>query len=235
MKIEILYPELCNLFGDLGNVKFLEQSLPDAEFVYTSINDIPAFADGSSDMIYMGASTENNQEKIIERLRPYREKLQEAIDSGKVILLTGNAPEVLFEYIEKDDKSRVEGLGILKFHAVQSLFNRYNTLVLGSFDGKDIVGFKTQFTQTYGDNTDCFFTSAKRGTGINKESNLEGIHINNLFATSMVGPLLVLNPYFTEYLMSKLGIENPECAFRKEAVQSYERRVKEFKSCRSVH
>lgn len=235
MQIEILYPEQCNLFGDSGNVRYLRQCLPDAEFICTSLNDTPAFVTGSPDMIYMGACTEKNQEKIIKKLMPYKEQLQTAIDSNKVMLFTGNAPEVFFEYIEKDDGSKIEGLGLVKFHAVQRLFERHNTLVLGKFMDRELLGFKTQFTQTYGDNSGCYFASVERGDGINKNSKLEGIHINNFFATSLVGPLLVMNPYFTEYIMEKLGIENPECAFREDSLNAYNIRVKDFRTCKSLH
>lgn len=235
MQIEILYPEMCNLFGDSGNVRYLKKCLPEAEFISTSFNDIPAFVNGNPDMIYMGACTESNQEKIIRRLMPYRDHLNKAIESGKVLLFTGNAPEVLYEYIEKDDKSRTECLGILKFYAVQRLFNRYNTLVLGKFDDKALLGFKTQFTQVYGDNSKNYFASVDRGSGINEKSMLEGVHINNLFATSLVGPLLVMNPYFTEYIMAKLGVENPQCAFREEAVKAYNDRLEDFRKCRCLH
>lgn len=44
MKIEILYPEFCNLYGDLGNVLYLEETLKNsAEFIYTNILDKPRF------------------------------------------------------------------------------------------------------------------------------------------------------------------------------------------------
>ena len=36
MKIEILFPEFCNLFGDTYNMIYLEKTLPDAEFIRRS-------------------------------------------------------------------------------------------------------------------------------------------------------------------------------------------------------
>lgn len=33
MKIEILFPEYCNLFGDLGNMMYLKACMPEAEFI----------------------------------------------------------------------------------------------------------------------------------------------------------------------------------------------------------
>ena len=41
MKIEVLFPEICNLYGELWNVKFLERSYPDAEIIETSLTDEP--------------------------------------------------------------------------------------------------------------------------------------------------------------------------------------------------
>ena len=43
MNIEILYPELCTLYGDKGNMQYLKLCLPDAEFVETTLNAKPLF------------------------------------------------------------------------------------------------------------------------------------------------------------------------------------------------
>ena len=234
MQIEVLYPEQCNLFGDSGNIRYLKKCLPDAQFINTSLHDIPAFVTGRPDMIYMGACTENDQEKIIRCLTPFKNELRTMIDSGTVMLFTGNAPEVFYKYIEKDDRSRIECLGLFDFYTEQRLFERYNSLVLAEFDGRDIVGFKTQFTQVYGDNSSIYFSKVKRGSGINKDSILEGIHVGNFFATSLVGPLLVMNPYFTEHIMGLLGVENPRCAFREQSIKAYNDRIEDFKTCKCV-
>ena len=37
MKIEVLFSEVCNLNGDLQNVEYLRQTLPEAEFVFTAL------------------------------------------------------------------------------------------------------------------------------------------------------------------------------------------------------
>ena len=39
MKIEILFPEFCNLFGDISNMKYLRKCLPNEEYIETSIED----------------------------------------------------------------------------------------------------------------------------------------------------------------------------------------------------
>ena len=91
MKIEMLYPEVCNLFGDISNIKYLKKCLPDAEIIKTEINSEPAFVTQDVDMIYMGPMPENIQEVAIRKLRPYKERIEELIKKNVVFLVTGNA------------------------------------------------------------------------------------------------------------------------------------------------
>mgnify|MGYP003184844404 FL=1 len=48
IKIEVLYGEFANLFGELQNVNYLKSCIPDAEVIYTGLHDKPAFADGGA-------------------------------------------------------------------------------------------------------------------------------------------------------------------------------------------
>ena len=68
MKIEVLFPEFCNLFGDAYNMVYLEKTLPEAEFIRTKFS------------VYMGPMTERMQEQVIRKLMPLKEKIQKAID-----------------------------------------------------------------------------------------------------------------------------------------------------------
>ena len=58
MKIEVLYPEICNLYGDLGNIRYLQKSCPELEVVETDLKSRPAFLDGGVDLVYVGSATE---------------------------------------------------------------------------------------------------------------------------------------------------------------------------------
>lgn len=51
--IEELFPEVCNLFGDMGNMRYLKLCLPDAEFIETALNDKPYFAEHDVNMVYL--------------------------------------------------------------------------------------------------------------------------------------------------------------------------------------
>ena len=77
MKIEILFPEVCNLYGDIQNMEYLKKCLPEAQFINTNLKDKPAFIKEEVNFIYLGSMTEKMQEKVIQKLLPYRDKIKE--------------------------------------------------------------------------------------------------------------------------------------------------------------
>lgn len=228
MKIEVLYPELCNLFGDSANMRYLQKCLPEAEFINTEINDTPRFLSEGISLVFMGPMTERTQEIVINRLTPHRDEIAKKIESGMVFLFTGNALEVLGNYIETEKGEKIQGLGILDLFAKRNLFERHNSECLGEFMGKKLMGFKTQFTMCYPKTEENCFFKVQKGIGMNLESKAEGIRINNFFGTYLIGPLLVLNPFFTKYLIELMGIKNAPLAFEKEQEEAYEKRLADF-------
>ncbi len=228
MKIEYLYPEVCNLFGDIMNIRYLEQCIPQARFIYTGLNEEPAFVSQEVRLVYMGAMTERSQEIVIEKLRPYMDKIRELIDGGTVFLVTGNAPEVFGSRIQCEDGREIECLGLYDIYAVRKMMKRYSSLFLGKFGDIDVVGYKNQFTFAYGDNSKNALFQVVKGIGLNPESRLEGVRINNFIATYVLGPLLVLNPILTERFLRLLGAENTTPAYYDQSLEAYCRRVEEY-------
>lgn len=228
MVIEVLFNEVCNLYGDGQNVTYLKAMLPQAEFVFTPLTDEPYFADNTPDMIYIGSMSESIQRKVIQKLLPLRGRLEELIAANVPILATGNAGEIFMKHIEYvTEKCEMDGLGILDFTVKTDLFARYNGKVLGTCDGIQMVGFRSQFSFVYGDNSDCFFVKCQRGVGINRDSKLEGVRRNNLICTSLLGPILPLNPLFAEYFAGLAGV-SAQAAYKEAAMDAYNQRVREF-------
>ena len=227
MKIEILYSEVANLFGDMANVRYLEMCLPKAEFIYTSLNEKPRFIDEKVALVYMGPMSEKSQGLVINRLKPYKDIIKEKIAKDINFLITGNAIEIFGKYIENEDGSKIEGLGLYNIYAKRNMMKRYNSIELGKFKNLEIVGFRSSFTEIYGNAPK--FMKMLRGYGNNKESNLEGIKDHNFIATSIIGPMLILNPYFTKYLLTNMGVKNNTLKFEEESIKAYEQRLLEFK------
>ena len=229
MIVEILFNEICNNNGDGQNVTYLQATLPDAEFVFTSLLDKPYFAEYTPDLIYIGSMSENTQRKVIEKLMPYKKRINELIDANIPILATGNAGEIFCSKINYvTEKITTDGLGVFDLTVKTDWFKRYHAKVLGKLDNIDIVGFRAQFGFIYGDNSDNYFIKCERGVGINPDSKLEGMRQNNLICTSLLGPILPLNPLFCEYFI-KLAGSDVTAAYRDAAMRAYEQRLKEFK------
>ena len=228
MTVEILYPEVCGLYGDAQNGEYLKKTLPDAEFHITDLNSRPFFAENDPDIIYIGSMSEEMQRRVLGIFSPLKERLTELIEKGTVILATGNAAELFCEKIEYiTEKKEAKGLGIFPLTVKTDLFKRYNGKALGKFEDIDIVAFRSQFSFIYGDNKNNYFLKMLRGDGINKESSLEGMRKNNLICTNCLGPILPLNPLFTEYIVSLAG-SDAKAAFREEAMDAYNKRLSEF-------
>ena len=100
MVIEILFHEVCNLFGDGQNVTYLRSTLPNAEFIFTALTDEPYFASNDPDMIYIGSMSENTQRRVIEKLLPLKSRLEALVEKNVLILATGNAADIFAKKID---------------------------------------------------------------------------------------------------------------------------------------
>lgn len=233
MKIEILFPEFANLYGEMSSMQYLRQCLPDAEFVETHMNTEPAFAREEVSMVFMATMTESQQELVIEKLFPYKKKIEELIKNNVVFLMIGNALEIFGEYI-LDEGKKIRGLGMFPVYAKRQMMNRYHCMVMGEMEGfsgeppMKIVGFKAQFSHSYGNNENEYLYKVIRGAGLNPESEYEGLRRNNFMATYTLGPVLLTNPDFTRYLMRLLGVENPVLPFEETIEKAYRIRLAEF-------
>lgn len=237
MKIEVMYPEICSLYGELGNIDYIKKSMPDCEIVETHINDKPAFIDGNIDLVYMGTMTESSQELVLEKLFPLKKEISDAIENGQRFLITGNAVEIFGKEIEDVDKALVENgkdavecLGIFEFSTKRRMLHRFNSLYVGKYEGLDIVGFKSQFSHSYYEDRKKLrpFLNTTIGTGFNPDIKEEGIHYKNFIGTYLIGPLLVLNPYFFIKFFEDMGCKNVKPAYFEQAVSAYDFRLKEY-------
>ncbi len=229
MKIEILYPEICCLYGDKANMAYLKKCLPEAEFVETHITDEPRFAYEPVDMIYMCSMSEKSQEMALEKLQPFKNILRLIMDEDKsLILLTGNSFEIFGSYIQREDGSKIEGLGLIDTYSVRQCPKRFNTLLLSEFNGMKIVGYTSRFSHTYGVSEKNALFNVIKGTGANPDTTLEGVKKGRFYATYTIGPLLVSNPDFTKFIIKEMGVDSPTLAFEEEARLAYDKRLKDF-------
>lgn len=233
--IEVLYPEYNNLYGDRGNLTYLLKKLAlcgcEITVIETHLGDTPAFAEKTVDFLYIGPCTEDQQERQLEALMPYREALSRRFEEGAATLLTGNAVELLGESIEKEDGTKIEALGLVNTCAKRFSRLRFNDLCVGEGDGVTVVGFKNQLSHSYptGEPRHTPFLTMEKGCGLNPESKAEGVRNGGFVGTYLLGPLLPLNPTLTNCLLQRLlGEEPPACVLPFEE-EAYTRRLAELR------
>jgi len=240
LTIEMLYPEIANLHGDNFNIGYLARCRPDARVIRTALTDEPAFVSGGVDLVYLGPMTETGQLTAIERLRPHRDAISARIEAGGAMLFTHNALEVLGSRIRNDEMGYdVAGLGLLPLETTLRMFGRYTGKVMGVVEGlgeHPVVGYKSQFSMVEAPAELPGFLVAERGIGRNERTAVEGVRTGGLIGTSLIGPLLVMNPELTRGLLARLDPDTePVLAHEGLARAAYEARLAEFREPRRWH
>ncbi|NLW70312.1 MAG: hypothetical protein GX061_04445 [Eubacteriaceae bacterium] len=229
MNFEIIYPEICCLFGDKANGEYLKRCLPEWNFYATGVNETPRFLSGDMDLVYICSMSEKSQQLAIEKLSSFSGVLREAFKNKKTFfLLTGNAFEIFGEGITDEKGEKLPALGLLGCHSKRFAPKRHNSLLLGNFEDIEVLGYTSRFSHSYAEGEQSLFEITK-GSGMNENVKYEGIKRENLWATYMLGPLLIANPLLTEKLLAKLGREKAELPFRQALMQAYEAKLEEYK------
>lgn len=167
MKILHLYHDIMNLYGEYANVSALERMLEKSGVKFTT-DRLTLFdnADlGDYDFIYIGSGTEKNQKLVLQDFKKYKDFLVEYINSGKVILMTGNSFEMLGKTITDSDGKVFDGLGIYDFTVTEQNKRRITGDIVYTSDilTKPIVGFVNKCSEIKGIENHLF--TVKHGLG----------------------------------------------------------------------
>ncbi len=209
IKILHLYSDFMNLYGEYGNIRLLTKTLEDkgqevsleSKTITDKDIDFTAY-----DFIYCGAGTESKRTFALNHLMKFRESLKEAFDSDKVMLFTGNSWEMLGKSITTAEGKVLEGLKLFDFTVKEQNARRLTGDIKAKADFLDteLIGFINKCSEVEGVASPLFTLTMKPESFA---SDTEGIREKNLFGTQIVGPVLVKNPTFCEY-MAELIIRN---------------------------
>lgn len=207
MKLNILYlyPDLMNLYGEIGNIKAICHTLERHKIKpivdKKSIDDEISFYD--YDLIYIGSGTEKNRTIILKHLKKMDDMIKKAIEDKKFILATGNAYPLFGKTILDENHKTTEALEIFDYNESSTLKRvvKESTLIYSSIK-KPIYGFENHDNEI-----------------IHKKNTLfenEGFHYNNFYGTYLIGPILIRNPEFLKHLIKKVVLQKyPKFKFQK--------------------
>ena len=202
VKILHLYSDFMNLYGEYGNVRLLTKALEDKEntvevFQKTITDSEIDFSE--YDFIYCGAGTESKRTFALNHLKKFKDSLKSAFENSKVMLFTGNSWEMLGKSIETADGKVLEGLNLFDFTVKEQNKRRLTGDIKAKTDllNAELIGFINKCSEVEGV-VSPLFTLTMKPESFSFET--EGIREKNLFGTQIVGPVLVKNPDFCNYI-----------------------------------
>ena len=204
MKILHLYHDIMNLYGDYANALAMERILinsgKDCTVDRLSFGDNAVLSDYS--FVFIGSGTEKNRNAVMEDFAKYKVSLKQYIDSGSVLLMTGNSFEMLGASITDAAGNEHEGIGLFDFTVTEQSKTRWtaDAVFKAEFSDKPLVGFINKCSEISGITEPLF--EVMLGLGNTDGDKHEGIRLNNFFGTHLTGPMLIKNPFFLEYMAS---------------------------------
>ncbi|WP_291575998.1 type 1 glutamine amidotransferase [Clostridium sp. UBA4548] len=205
-----LYPDLLNVYGDMGNILVLKHRAEErgikVNIFNISVND--SFDENNYDIVFFGGGQDYEQSIVSEDLiKNKKEAIKNYIENGRVFLSICGGYQLLGKYYTTFEGEKLEGLGILDVYT-EAGDKRFigNTIIFNEEFQETYVGFENHSGRTYiGDLKPLGVV--KLGYGNNGEDRKEGCIYKNSFCTYFHGSLLSKNPELADRLI-KIALEN---------------------------
>lgn len=199
-----LYPDLLNVYGDVGNILILkyraEQRGIDVNVLNCSIGH--TFEKEKYDIVFFGGGQDYEQSIVSpDLINEKKDLLHEYVEDNGVLLAICGGYQLLGKYYTTPENEKLEGLNILDIYT-EGGSNRFigNTIIYNEDFKETYVGFENHSGRTYiGDLTPLGKTIL--GYGNNGEDGTEGCIYKNTFCTYFHGSLLSKNPDLADRIL----------------------------------
>lgn len=208
IRILYLYPDILDLYGDIGNIKVLEYRskkrgiIPQID-TYSIGDPEPDFS--SYDIVFSGGGADNEQKILSDDLVKYKKQIKKAISGGVFFLLICGSYQLFGKYYKGVDGTIIPGLEIFDYYT-EAIGDRKkrcigNIIINTNLDGKEtkVIGFENHGGQTY--DSDKCFGKVLYGNGNKFNDENEGFMKKNVIGTYLHGPLLSKNPDIADYII----------------------------------
>ena len=158
IKILYLYPDILDLYGDIGNIKVLKYRMEKRGIsvivdTYSIGDKAPDFS--SYDIVFSGGGADNEQKILSEDLVQYKDKIREAVNKGVFFLLICGSYQLFGKYYKGVDGEIIPGLEVFDYYteAIEDRSKRCigNIVLEIEIDGEKtkIIGFENHGGQTF--------------------------------------------------------------------------------------
>ncbi|WP_139905373.1 type 1 glutamine amidotransferase [Clostridium thermarum] len=199
-----LYPDLLNVYGDVGNILILkyraEKRGIKVNVINCSIGD--PFEGEKYDIVFFGGGQDYEQSIVSpDLINEKKAALQSYIENNGVLLAICGGYQLLGKYYTTPEGEKLEGLGILDIYT-EGGDTRFigNTVIYNEEFNETYAGFENHSGRTYtGDLKPLGKTLL--GYGNNGEDGKEGCIYKNTFCSYFHGSLLSKNPELADRLL----------------------------------
>lgn len=204
-----LYPDLLNVYGDVGNILILKNRAEKrgikVNVIDVSINS--EFNGDEMDIVFFGGGQDYEQSIVSDDLKNNKkDALTKYVEDGKVLLAICGGYQLLGNYYRAPNGEKLEGLHILDIYT-EGGDTRFigNTVIYNEEFDETYVGFENHSGRTYINNLKPL-GKCLAGYGNNGEDNHEGCVYKNTYCTYFHGSLLSKNPELADRFL-KIALE----------------------------
>jgi len=199
-----LYPDLLNVYGDVGNILILkyraQQRGIKVNILNVSMGD--TFEGNNYDIVFFGGGQDYEQSIVSEDLLETKKtEIAKYIEKGRVFLAICGGYQLLGKYYTTPEGLKLPGLDILDLYTEGGDVRFIgNTVIYNKEFNETYVGFENHSGRTYiGDLKPL--GSVIAGYGNNGEDGNEGCIYKNTFCSYFHGSLLSKNPELADRLI----------------------------------
>ncbi len=205
LKICHLYPDVLNLYGDVGNVICMKKRLEwrGIEVSVSSVKMGQELDAEEFDLIFIGSGREDEQLAVLEDLHEHKAAaLRRAAEAGVAILAIGGGFELLGKSYENLMGEKYDFAGVLDMtvKAGRERFTGNYQFDCESAD-HDVVAFENHSGRTYLGQGLESLGRVILGHGNNGSDGTEGARYKNVFGSYGHGSLLPKNPHLADAIL----------------------------------
>ena len=208
-----LYYDLLNLYGENANTRSIVYNLElnniKTKVDFKSINDEIDFT--KYDLVYIGTGSEDNMKIVLNDLLKRKKDISDYINSNKYLILTGSSMDLFGIYIDTKEE-KLDALNIFDYYTEYltetNLKNASKNRIVGEVKAKtnlikkEIIGFQNRCDLVHNVRTPLFETTENYSNDL--KGTDEGFTYKNVYATHIIGPILIRNPYFLDYILENI-------------------------------
>lgn len=204
-----LYPDLLNVYGDLGNILILKYRCQ-ARGIKVNIHNVSLgepFYKEDYDIVFFGGGQDYEQSIVAKDLfGEKQEELRSYVEEGKVLLAICGGYQLLGKYYTTPEGESLKGLDILDIYT-EAGDKRFigNIVIKNEETNETYVGFENHSGRTYIGNLPPL-GKVLSGFGNNGSDGYEGCIYKNTYCSYCHGSLLSKNPELADRLIEKAMI-----------------------------